>query len=121
MSEVQFCDGAPKWRMTATHHPGMQARFEILYHLFVREEAGRGVTASKKSFAEALGASGSKLSNWFKGQRPSVDTAISIADRFNLDLDWIYRGVANDISITRRGEIEEIAAKLGLKEQILLL
>lgn len=121
MSEVKKYSNQTQWGMNQKHHPGMAARFKVLFHLFANEQGSAGHAANKKMFAETLGVSDSKLSNWFAGQRPAVDMGMWIVDHFALDLDWLYRGETGGISMVRSREIQEIARTLDLEKDIQLL
>ncbi|WP_138472556.1 helix-turn-helix transcriptional regulator [Poseidonocella sp. HB161398] len=48
---------------------------------------------NQDAYAKSIGAKRSQISNWELGlQRPSVDFALALSDRYGLTLDFIYRG-----------------------------
>ena len=60
---------------------------------------------SLTSFAEAVGASNSTVNQWLGAANlPRVPEMITLCERTNLTLDWIYRGavVAVDDNLVRR-------------------
>ncbi|WP_052126292.1 helix-turn-helix domain-containing protein [Ureibacillus massiliensis] len=48
---------------------------------------------NQTTFAKAIGISQAALSDLEKGKsKPSIETLISISDKFNISIDWIIRG-----------------------------
>lgn len=60
-------------------------RIEIIRQMF-----GYG---SQKAFCDEFSISASRYNNWIKGvRRPAIDEGIKICEKFNLSLDFLYRG-----------------------------
>lgn len=48
---------------------------------------------SQEEYAASIGASRSQVANWEKGiNRPAVEYALRLDDRYGLDLNFIYKG-----------------------------
>ena len=57
-------------------------------------------------FAAGAGIQKSTYSNYEKGERePTVENAIKLCDRYELTLDWIYRGDPSGLKYTLADQI----------------
>ena len=79
-------------------YKGFASRLKAL-----QEESG--APKAQYKFAEWLGLSKSFVSEMLRGEKlPSMDLAISLSDRFDVNLDWLMRGkghkYSNEISVT---------------------
>lgn len=76
---------APKATQPRHRFADIGARLELL-----REKNGLTDTA----FARSIGMKQNTYSPWEQGKRrPKIESALLICDKYNVTLDWLYRGV----------------------------
>lgn len=68
------------------------ASFEATGRRLIATRLALGFT-SQLEFAEAAGVSPQAINNYERGRsRPQLSVALALCERFQLTLDWIYRG-----------------------------
>lgn len=82
----------------SNHDPeGMKARLNALMAVFGPELGSRTPT----EFARELDIQPSTWANYVRdGMRPQLDHAYKLKSRFGVDLDWIYQGETDQLSVT---------------------
>lgn len=64
-------------------------------------------------FAQTAGAAVSTYNNYEKAERiPNLDHAIRLCERFELTLDWLYRGDPSGLSYALANKINKIRSDL---------
>ncbi len=81
----------------------MSARLNALMTAFSPELGAR----NPSEFARALGIGETTWANYVRdGNRPQIDHAYKLKERFNVDLDWIYQGETEHLTVNLARKLE---------------
>lgn len=94
--------------------------YQPLHPLQSRQEIGRRLRATRKALganqtemAEMVGVTKQAWGQYEAGnRRPDLTPMLAFSDRFNISLDWIYKGNPAQLPYTLTNQIAEILAAM---------